>query len=240
MPTVVRLEENYRSTPQILELANTVISANTERMGKTLRATHGAGRARHRRSLARRARRSRLRRRRDDGAAIGVVDIAARTTSRCSIERTRRAARSKKRCASTPCRTGSSAPCASTIVARFATSCRISSSSPIRPTTRRSAARWAFRNAGSAKRRSNKLGEASRARGLPMFEGAQLADVVATLRPAARIALAEFVRLILSLRERAAEAAVDELLQRARGRDSIRRLSARRRTGVRRAPRQRA
>jgi DNA helicase-2/ATP-dependent DNA helicase PcrA len=46
-----------------------------------------------------------------------------------------------------------------------------------------------------------------------MLEGAQLPDVLSTLRPAARIALAEFVRLILSLRERAAEAAVNELLE---------------------------
>jgi DNA helicase-2/ATP-dependent DNA helicase PcrA len=40
---VVRLEQNYRSTPQILDLANVVISANTGRMGKTLRATHPSG-----------------------------------------------------------------------------------------------------------------------------------------------------------------------------------------------------
>src|SRR5690606_21221571 len=40
---VVRLEENYRSTPRILELANVVISANRERRGKTLRATRPDG-----------------------------------------------------------------------------------------------------------------------------------------------------------------------------------------------------
>ena len=40
---VVRLEENYRSTPQVLDLANAVISANTGRRGKTLRATLPSG-----------------------------------------------------------------------------------------------------------------------------------------------------------------------------------------------------
>jgi DNA helicase-2/ATP-dependent DNA helicase PcrA len=57
------------------------------------------------------------------------------------------------------------------------------------------------------------LAEASRQRGLPMFEGAQVDAVTSTLRPAARTSLAEFVRLVSSLRERAQEAAVDELLQ---------------------------
>jgi len=41
--TVVRLEDNYRSTPQVLDLANAVISANVGRRGKTLRATLPSG-----------------------------------------------------------------------------------------------------------------------------------------------------------------------------------------------------
>jgi DNA helicase II / ATP-dependent DNA helicase PcrA len=41
--TVVRLEENYRSSAAILGLANTVISANLSRRGKTLRATRAGG-----------------------------------------------------------------------------------------------------------------------------------------------------------------------------------------------------
>ena len=40
---VVRLEENYRSTPEILDLANVAIAANAERRGKTLRATRASG-----------------------------------------------------------------------------------------------------------------------------------------------------------------------------------------------------
>lgn len=40
---IVRLEENYRSRPEILSLANEVIAGNTARRGKTLRATRARG-----------------------------------------------------------------------------------------------------------------------------------------------------------------------------------------------------
>ena len=41
--TLVKLEENYRSTSTILEAANSLISNNNERIEKVLRATRGEG-----------------------------------------------------------------------------------------------------------------------------------------------------------------------------------------------------
>jgi len=41
--TVVRLEENYRSTGSILQASNSLIANNNERLGKTLRSTLGQG-----------------------------------------------------------------------------------------------------------------------------------------------------------------------------------------------------
>ena len=52
---IVRLEENYRSTPQILAVANAAISANTSRKGKTLRTTRPGGDTVHGGRDARRA-----------------------------------------------------------------------------------------------------------------------------------------------------------------------------------------
>ncbi len=42
---IIRLEENYRSTQTILDAAAAVVRNNTERLGKTLRATLGSGRS---------------------------------------------------------------------------------------------------------------------------------------------------------------------------------------------------
>jgi DNA helicase II / ATP-dependent DNA helicase PcrA len=45
--TMVKLEENYRSTSNILELANRLIANNTERIDKILKATRGEGEPTH-------------------------------------------------------------------------------------------------------------------------------------------------------------------------------------------------
>src|SRR5439155_21099832 len=57
------------------------------------------------------------------------------------------------------------------------------------------------------------LAEAARANAIPLFEAATRPELVAALRPAARVALPDFVRLIQGLRDEAGEAAVDELLR---------------------------
>jgi DNA helicase II / ATP-dependent DNA helicase PcrA len=41
--TIVKLEENYRSTAKILEYSNSLIEHNRDRLGKTLRSTRGEG-----------------------------------------------------------------------------------------------------------------------------------------------------------------------------------------------------
>ena len=109
-------------TPQVLDLANAVISANTGRRGKTLRATLPSRRRGDAGRDARRARRGGVRRRGDRGAEQRHVARSTIATSRCSIAPTRRAARSKSRCASARSRIASSARCASTIAARSAIS----------------------------------------------------------------------------------------------------------------------
>jgi DNA helicase II / ATP-dependent DNA helicase PcrA len=207
---VVRLEENYRSTPQILELANVVISANSSRMGKTLRATRGGG---------------------DRVTLVRALD--ERDEAEFVVEET-----SKHRALSRPLgdiavlyRTNAQSRALEESLRRHAIPYRLVGS--VRFYDRREirdlmaylklianpADDEAFRRAVAVPKRGlgettiEILAEASRTRGVSMFEGAGVDDVLSALRPAARAALSEFVRLVGSLRDRATEAAVDELLR---------------------------
>jgi DNA helicase II / ATP-dependent DNA helicase PcrA len=210
--TVVRLEENYRSTPQILDLANNVISANTGRMGKTLRATHNAGeKPTLVRSLDERdeadfvANEILTRRSANTSLRLDDVAILYRTNSQSRVLEetlTRRAIPNRLIGA-----------------VRFYDRREIRDLMAYLKLIANPADDEAFRRAVGVPKRGlgettlDQLAEASRQRGLPMFEGAQIAEIASAVRTAARTPLAEFVRLIAGLRERAEEAAVDELLR---------------------------
>jgi DNA helicase-2/ATP-dependent DNA helicase PcrA len=210
--TVVRLEENYRSTPEILDLANVVIAANAGRMGKTLRATHPSGeRATVVRALDERDEADfvigEIMARRSASSRLQLNDVAVlyRTNaqSRAFEEALRRHAM----------------PYRLVGAVRFYDRREIRDLMAYLKLIANPADDEAFRRAVAVPKRGlgettiEHLAAAARERGVPMFDAAREPDVVATLRPAARGALAEFVRLIASLRERAEEAAVDELLR---------------------------
>jgi DNA helicase-2/ATP-dependent DNA helicase PcrA len=209
--TVVRLEENYRSTPEILDLANVVIAANTSRMGKTLRATHRSGeRVTVVRCLDERDEAdfvvNEMMSRRSASRSLALNDVAVlyRTNaqSRTMEEVLRRHA----------------IPYRLVGAVRFYDRREIRDLMAYLKLVANPSDDEAFRRAVGVPKRGlgettiEQLGEASRVKGLPMFEGAQDPEIVAGLRPAARVALAQFVRLIADFRERATESAVDELL----------------------------
>src|SRR6185369_12565112 len=181
--TVVRLEENYRSTPQILALANTVISANTQRMGKTLRATHAPGETiTVVRSLDER-----------DEAEFVVGEMMSRRSASTSL---------RLNDVAVLYRTNAQSRAMEEVLRRHALSYRLVGA--VRFYDRREirdlvaylklianpADDEAFRRAAGVPKRGlgettiEMLAEASRQRGLPIFEGAQNAEIVATLRPA--------------------------------------------------------
>lgn len=209
---VVRLEENYRSTPQILTLANTVISANTQRMGKTLRATHPPGEGiTVVRSLDERDEAdyvvTEIMARRNSARPIGLNDVAilyrTNAQSRAMEEVLRRHALPYRLVGAT----------------RFYDRREIRDLVSYLKLIANPSDDEAFRRAVGVPKRGlgettiEMLAEQARQRGLPMFEASKLDEVLGSLRPAARAALGEFVRLIATLREHAADASVDELLR---------------------------
>ncbi len=209
--TVVRLEENYRSTPEILALANAAISPNTERRGKTLRATRASG------VLPRRVRTLDER----DEAEYIADDIADRRSRRAVelrqvaiLYRTNsqsRAFEDAMRKRGWPYRLIGAV--------RFYDRREIRDLMSYLKLIANPADDEAFRRAISVPRRGlgdatiESLAAAASAQRISLLQAAGTPALVAELRPAARMALAEFASILGALREMASDSAVNELLE---------------------------
>ena len=209
---IVRLEENYRSKPPILELANQVIQANAGRMGKTLRPTTSGGE----RVTAVMALDER------DEAEFVVAEIMARRTAGSTLD---------LRDFAMLYRTNAQSRALEEALRRHAMPYRLVGA--VRFYDRREirdlvsylklianpADDEAFRRAIAVPRRGvgdttlDALAERARAADLSLFEAVQRPDLVTGVRTAARTALAQFVDLVQEFRAQAREAAVDALLR---------------------------
>src|SRR4051812_4629434 len=208
---VVRLEENYRSTPDILHVANAAITQNVGRKGKTLRATRGAG---EQVTLV-----ATLDER--DEADFVLEEIKARQT---------REGRGLKEFA-VLYRTNAQSRALEDALRREAIPYRLVGS--VRFYDRREirdlmaylklianpSDEEAFRRAISVPKRGigdttvDALAARARESRVSLSEVASREDLQESLRPAARKALADFSRLIGNLRDRARDTSVDVLLQ---------------------------
>ncbi|MEX2182575.1 MAG: UvrD-helicase domain-containing protein [Gemmatimonadaceae bacterium] len=206
---VVRLEENYRSTAPILDLANVVIAANEARRGKTLRTTRVGGEpatlfeAADDRDEAE-AVADALQEWRRAGQAYGQAAVLYRTNaqSRGFEEAMRRAA----------------IPYRLVGAVRFYDRREIKDLVAWLRLVANPADDEAFRRAVAAPRRGvgettlDVLAAEAREAGVPLLEQARRAAASGALRPAARDALEGFVALVDRLRAAAAETSVDRLL----------------------------
>ncbi|HEY5219987.1 MAG TPA: UvrD-helicase domain-containing protein, partial [Gemmatimonadaceae bacterium] len=207
---IVRLEENYRSTPPILELANAVISVNTNRMGKTLRATRTGG---------------------DRVVAVRALDERDEADWLVDeLRRQRTAAGWQLRDFAVLYRTNAQSRALEEALRRHAMPYRLVGA--VRFYDRREIRDLmsylklvanpsddeAFRRAIAVPRRGvgdatvELLAARARGAGISAFVAATRDDLLDGIRPATRTALAEFVALILRFRESARDSAVDELL----------------------------
>jgi DNA helicase-2/ATP-dependent DNA helicase PcrA len=210
--TVVRLEENYRSTPGILRVANAVISANTERRGKTLRPTRGEGEP----ITVAGALDDR------DEADFVVEEILERRQSRTGMQ---------LRDAAVLYRTNSQSRPMEEALRKHALPYRLIGA--VRFYDRREIRDLmsylklignpnddeAFRRAVSVPRRGlgemtvEQLSERARAAGVPMLTAATRPELLDGIRAAARTSLADFARVILNFRARAQTDSVDAILR---------------------------
>jgi DNA helicase-2/ATP-dependent DNA helicase PcrA len=208
---IVRLEENYRSTPNILALANAVIAENTERRGKTLRATRPAGET---------VTLTETLDERDE--ADFIADTIAARMSRSDLSRRDCAVLYRTNAQS---RAIEDAFRRRNIPYRLVGAVRFYDRREIRDImaylklVANPADDEAFRRAVNVPKRGlgdatiTLLVERAQREGVSLLTIASRSDVVAELRPAARTALADFVSLVQRLRAAAVDSAVDELLR---------------------------
>ena len=208
---VVRLEENYRSTPGILEVANVAISANVGRRGKTLRPTRPGGEPVTLYSTLDE---------RDE--ADMVVDEIKSRQSRENRELREFAVlyrtNSQSRAIEDSLRKNA-IPYRIVGAVRFYDRREIRDLMGYLKLIANPSDDEAFRRAVAVPRR--KLGDTTiealsaiaRQARIPMLEAASRRDLLEGMRPAQQTGLTEFASLILELRARAKEASVDELIR---------------------------
>jgi DNA helicase-2/ATP-dependent DNA helicase PcrA len=207
----VRLEENYRSTPEVLDLANVVISANTGRMGKTLRPTHRSGEpVTAVRCLDERDEADfvveELVQRRAQSSDLTLRDFAVVYRTNAQSRALEEALRKR------------ALPYRLVGTVRFYDRREIRDLMSYLKLIANPADDEAFRRAIAVPKRGlgdttiEQLAGVAREAGIPMLAAATRPDLIGALRAAARGALAEFAALIARFRESAREAAVDELL----------------------------
>ena len=208
---IVRLEENYRSTPNVLALANAVIVENTERRGKTLRATRPAG---------------------EPVTLIETLDDRdeADVIADIIVDRTARGAWERRDCAilyrtNAQSRVLEDAFRRRAIPYRLVGAVRFYDRTEIRDLmaylklVANPADDEAFRRAVNVPRRGlgdatlTLLEEQATRDGVSLLTIAAQPTALGALRPAARAALEDFVALLHRARTQAADASVDELLR---------------------------
>lgn len=208
---IVRLEDNYRSTPDILEIANAAITGNVDRKGKTLRATREAGdpvtmvATLDERDEAEWLLEEIATRRSRTGESLRDFVVLYRTNaqSRALEDALRREA----------------VPYRLVGAVRFYDRREIRDLMAYLKVIANPSDEEAFRRAIAVPRRG--IGEASvdvvariaRRENLPIHEVAARENLLSELRPATRKSLVDFASLVSSLRARAAETSVDVLLQ---------------------------
>jgi DNA helicase II / ATP-dependent DNA helicase PcrA len=208
---VVRLEENYRSTPDILHVANASITQNVGRKGKTLRATRASGEpvsvvaALDERDEAEFVLEEIKSRRNNENRGLSDFAVLYRTNAQS------RALEDALRREAMPYRLVGSV--------RFYDRREIRDLMAYLKLIANSSDEEAFRRAVSVPKRGigdttlDSLAARARQEGVSLFEAAGREELLESFRPAAKKALGDFVRMVNNLRERATDTSVDVLIQ---------------------------